>query len=360
MLNHRRLFIPGPSEVRAENLLAMATPQVGHRAPEFADLYSSIQPKIQQLLYTSGPVFMVTSSATGVMEGSVRNLAHRKCISFVQGAFSDRWYKLTKDCGIDCDAHAVEWNCAIKPAMVEERLSSGKYDCMTLVMNETSTGVMNDLYELAPVWKKYPDVSVCVDAVSAMGGVKIEFEKLGMDVLLAGMQKCFALPSGLTVCAVSQKALEKSKTAKGKGYYFDFQALLKSHEKKQTPTTPAIPHLFGLDHQLDFIINVEGLENRFARHKEMAAIVQDWAIDRGFGLYAEDRKYASLTLTCIDNRQKKISVKGLNEALAKYWVMISNGYGDLKDLTFRIAHMGDANLVDVLGLLAVIDRILGF
>ena len=360
MYNHRRLFIPGPSEVRTENLLAMATPQVGHRGSEFSELYNRIQPKIQKLLYTTGPVFMVTSSATGVMEGSVRQCAHKKCINFVNGAFSDRWHEITKDCAIPCDAHKVEWGKAIKPEMMEDRLSTGDYDCLTFVLNETSTGVLGPIEELAEVWKKYPDVTVLVDAVSAMGGMKIEFEKLGLDVLLAGLQKCFALPSGLTVCAVSEKALEKSKGAKGKGYYFDFQALLKSHAKSQTPTTPAIPHLFGLDHQLDFILDVEGLDARFARHDEMATIVQDWAIERGFGLFAEDRKYASKTLTCIDNREKKIGVGDLNKALAKYWVMISNGYGDLKEKTFRIAHMGDVTLVDILGLLAVIDRILGF
>ncbi len=358
--NHRRLFIPGPSEVRAENLLAMATPQVGHRAPEFSELYNSIQPKIQQLLYTSGPVFMVSSSATGVMEGSVRQCTHKKCINFVGGAFADRWHKITKACGIPCDAHNVEWGEAIKPEMVEERLSTGEYDCMTLVFNETSTGVMSPLEPLAEVWKKYPDVCVLVDAVSAMGGAKIEFEALGIDVLLAGLQKCFALPSGLTICAVSEKALEKSKEAKGKGYYFDFQAFLKSHGKGQTPTTPSIPHLFGLDNQLDYIINVEGLDARWERHKEIAAIVQDWALERGFTLFAEDRKYASLTLTCVDNREVGINVADLNKALAKHWVMISNGYGDLKEKTFRIAHMGDITLVDILGLLAVIDRILGF
>jgi len=360
MRNHRRLFIPGPSEVRPENLLAFATPQVGHRAPEFSELYNAIQPKIQQLLYTQQPVFMVSSSATGVMEGSVRNVCHKKCINFINGAFSKRWHQVTKACGIEADAHDVGWGKAIKPEMIEERLSTGEYDCMTFVLNETSTGVLGPIEECAEVWKKYPDVTVCVDAVSAMAGMKIEFDELGMDVLLAGLQKCFALPSGLTVCAVTDKALEKSKDAKGKGYYFDFQALLKSHAKGQTPTTPTIPHLFGLKSQLDYIIDVEGLDNRWARHKEMAEVVRDWAIDRGFKLFAEDRKYASWTLTCIDNREKKISVADLNKELARYWVMISNGYGDLKEQTFRIAHMGDTTLVDILGLLGVIDRILGF
>jgi aspartate aminotransferase-like enzyme len=338
----------------------MATPQVGHRAGEFGELYASIQPKIQKVLYTTGPVFLVTSSATGVMEGAVRNCCHKKCINFVAGAFAQRWHQITQACGIPCDAHEVEWHQAIKPEMVEDRLSTGEYDCMTLVFNETSTGVMSLLEPLAEVWKKYPDVCVLVDAVSAMGGVKINFNELEIDVLLAGLQKCFALPSGLTICAVSEKALEKSKGAKGKGYYFDFQALLKSHAKNQTPTTPAIPHLFGLSHQLDFILDVEGLDNRWERHREMARVVQEWALERGFKLFAEDRKYASFTLTCIDNREKGISVAKLNEDLRKYWVMISNGYGDLKEKTFRIAHMGDATLVDVYGLLAVIDLVLGF
>ncbi len=360
MKNHRRLFIPGPSEVRTENLLAMATPQVGHRAPEFGELYADIQPKIQKLLYTEQPVFMVSSSATGVMEGSVRNLAHKKAVNYICGAFSKRWHQITKACGIDCDAHEVEWGCAIKPEMIEERLSTGEYDCMTFVLNETSTGVLGPIEECAEVWKKYPDVSVCIDAVSAMAGMKIDFDALGVDVLLAGLQKCFALPSGLTICAVSDGALEKCKDAKGNGYYFDFQALLKSHAKNQTPTTPAIPHLFALNSQLEYIVNVEGLDNRWARHAEMCEVVQDWAIDRGFGLFAESREYASKTLTCMDNREKQINVAQLNKDLAKYNVMISNGYGDLKEKTFRIAHMGDTTLVDILGLLAVIDRILGF
>lgn len=359
MYNHRKLFIPGPSEVRSENLLAMATPQIGHRAPEFSELYNRVQPKLQQLLYTSRPVYLVTSSATGVMEGSVRQCTHKKCISFVNGAFSKRWFQIAKACGLEADSYDVEWGKAIKPEMLEEKFKTGEYDCATIVFNETSTGIMSPLEELSEVWKKYPEVTILVDAVSAMGGIKIEMDALGIDVLLAGLQKCFALPSGLTICAVSEKAMEKSKGAKGKGYYFDFVELQKSHEKGQTPTTPAIPHIFALDHQLDYIINVEKLENRWARHIELATEVQNWAVERGFGIYAESQKYSSYTLTTVDNRVKKIDVAGLNSQLKKHWAMIGNGYKELKDITFRIAHMGDVTLIDILGLLAVIDKILG-
>jgi aspartate aminotransferase-like enzyme len=301
---------------------------------------------------------MVTSSATGMMEGAVRQLTHKRCISFVNGAFSKRWFQIAKACGLEADSVDVEWGKAIKPEMLEEKFKTGKYDCATIVFNETSTGIMSPLEDLAEVWKKYPDITILVDAVSAMGGIKIEFEKLGVDVLLAGLQKCFALPSGLTICAVSGKALEKSKLAKGKGYYFDLVEFQKSHEKSQTPTTPAIPHLFGLDHQLTYILDVEGLENRWARHKELATAVQDWAIDRGFGINAEARKYSSYTLTTVNNREKKVDISALNKELKKHWAMIGNGYKELKDITFRIAHMGDVTMIDILGLLAVIDRIL--
>jgi aspartate aminotransferase-like enzyme len=278
----------------------------------------------------------------------------------VNGAFSKRWFQIAKACGIDADSVDVKWGGAIKPEMLEEAFKTGKYDCATIVFNETSTGIMSPLEDLAEVWKKYPEITILIDAVSAMGGVKIEFDKLGADVLLAGLQKCFALPSGLTICAVSPKAMEKSKGAKGKGYYFDFVELQKSHEKGQTPCTPAIPHIFGLEHQLGNIFELEGLDNRWARHKELAAITQDWADARGFGLLAESRKYASITLTTVDNSKKKIDVAALNKELKKHWAMIGNGYKELKDITFRIAHMGDVTMIDILGLLAVIDRILGY
>jgi aspartate aminotransferase-like enzyme len=294
------------------------------------------------------------------MEGAVRQCTHKKCISFVNGAFSKRWFQIAQACGLDVDSHVVEAGKAIKPEMLEEKFKTGLYDCCTIVFNETATGIMNPLEELAEVWKKYPEITILIDAVSAMGGVKIEFDKLGADVLLAGLQKCFALPSGLTITAVSEKAMEKSKGSKGKGYYFDFVEFQKSHEKGQTPTTPSIAHINGLDKQLGYIIEVEGLDNRWARHKELAAIVQDWAIDRGFGIFAEERKYSSLTLTSVDNREKKIDVAGLNKELKKHWAMIGNGYKEMKDITFRIAHMGDVTMIDILGLLATIDRILGY
>ncbi len=353
---HSKLFTPGPTEVRPEVLQAMSTPQIHHRSPEFSELYAELQPKLQKFLYTDQTVFVFTCSSTGVMEAAVRNTVRKKCLNLVNGAFGARWHQITKACGLPCEALENPWDVAIKPEQVEERLRSGEFDAVTLVFNETSTGMMNPLPEIAEVVKSFPDVLLLVDAVSAMGGVKIEFDRLGLDVLLAGVQKAVALPAGITICAVSDRALARAEEVKPKTYYFSFPVMLKYHKKNQTPSTPSIPHLFALNAQLDAMFE-EGLEKRFARHEEMASLVQAWA-KKHFDIYPEEG-YWSKTLTCVKNT-RGINVAELNRTLVEeHGMRISNGYGDLKEKTFRIAHMGDLTTADIRGLLSTIDMILG-
>lgn len=355
-MRHHKLFTPGPTEVREEMLQVLSTPQIHHRSKEFSQLYDSIQEKMKKLLHTENTIFIFASSSTGAMESAVINGVKKKCLNCVNGAFSKRWHEITRMNGIECDVLEVEWNKAIKPEMVKEKLDTGEYDAVTLVFNETSTGLMNPLKEIADVVRKYDDVFLFVDAVSAMGGVKIEVDKLGIDMCLAGLQKCFALPSGPAVASVSERLLERAKEVPSRSYYFNFNIMHKYHQRSQTPVTPPIPQLFALNAQLHYIINEEGMENRFARHERMAKIVQEWA-RKYFDIYPE-RGYESKTLTCIKNT-RNISVKELNEELMKYHMRISNGYGPLKEETFRIAHMGDLNVQDIKGLLSVINDILG-
>jgi len=354
---HSKLFTPGPTEVRPEILQAMAVPQVHHRSPEFSQLYARLQSKLQEFLYTEQPVLLFTSSSTGAMEAAVQNCVGKKCLNLVNGAFSRRWHEITEACGIPCEALENPWDQAIKPEQVKDRLATGEFDAVTLAYNETSTGMMNPLEEIAAVCREYPDVYLLVDAVSAMGGVKIEVDRLGLDVCLAGGQKAVAMPAGLTICTVSERALARAAEVKPRTYYFSFPVMMKYHKKDQTPSTPSISHMYALDVQLDAILNEEGLENRFARHKEMSELVQTWA-RRHFAVYPE-QGYWSRTLTCVNNT-RGISVKELNnELVEKHGVRISNGYGDLKEQTFRIAHMGDTTAAEVRGLLSTIDGILG-
>ncbi len=351
---HKRLFIPGPTEVRSENLAALAKPQIGHRGDEFKDLHGRVVPKLQKLLETSDPVFLFTCSSTGVWEAAIRNCVRERVLCCMQGAFSDRWLKVAETNGKAAVPLKVEWGRAITAQAIDKELAGGGYDAITVVHNETSTGVMNRMDEIAAVLRKYPDVTFLVDAVSSMAGVRIPVDEWRIDVCLAGLQKAFALPAGLTVATVSSRALDKAKTVKNRGYYFDFLDMLKYHERGQTPATPAIPQIQALDAQLDDIL-AETPKGRFERHEALARIVRDWA-RRHFALFAEEG-YESPTLTCIANT-RGISVSALNKELGKQWAAISNGYGDLKEKTFRIAHMGDTQEWEIRGLLAVIDRIL--
>jgi aspartate aminotransferase-like enzyme len=351
-----KLFIPGPTHVREEILQAQAMPMIGHRAPEYSGLQKEVTPKLQHLLYTQQRVYLYASSSSGVMEGSVRQASAKRVLNTVCGAFSKRWYQMTEANGVPCDKLEVPMGQAVTPDLVAEALSKGGYDAITIVMNETSTGVMNPVKDVAAlVHDRHPDVLILVDAVSCMAGTKIEFDAWGLDVCLAGVQKCFALPPGLTVCAVSDRARERALQVPNRGHYFAYDEMDKRYDKHQTPATPAISLIQALNQQMDDILT-EGLEKRWKRHSEMAALVQDWA-RRHFALYSDER-YLSHTVTNVANT-RGISVAGLNDELRKRGAIISNGYGDLKEKCFRIAHMGDLTPDDIKWLLGQIDDILG-
>lgn len=353
---YKKLFIPGPTHVREEILEAQAVPMIGHRSAAYAALQREVTPKLQQMLYTDQRVFLFGSASTGVMEGAVRQCSIGRVLNTVCGAFSERWHEITAANGLPCDAVAVEMGHAITPQLVDQALSSGKYDALTVVLNETSTGVMNPVREIASLVRaKYPDVLLLVDAVSAMAGVKIEFDAWGLDVCLAGVQKCLALPPGLSVCAVSERAMARSDQVPSKGYYYDFWVNDKYYQRGETPATPPISLIQALNVQMDAIL-AEGLEARWARHIEMAWHVRSWA-RRHFRLFSDER-YLSNTLTNVEN-VRAIDVAALNATLAERGAVISNGYGPLKNRCFRIAHMGDLSVDEIIWLLAQIDDILG-
>jgi aspartate aminotransferase-like enzyme len=355
-MKHKKLFIPGPVEVTEEVLKVLSTPMIGHRSSEYSELQERVTKKVQQLMYTKNPVIFSASSGTGLMEMAVRCTTVKRAIIFSVGAFGKRWFEIAEGNGVPADKHETEWGQGTTPDVVEQYLATGKYDVATITHNETSTGVMNNLPELALVFKKYPEVVWCVDTVSSMGGVKIEVDKLGIDVCVTSSQKALGLPPGLSLASVSEKARQKASQIKTRGYYFDMLLLLKYIEERnyQYPSTPSIPHIFALDYQMDKILK-EGLDARFKRHDKLAAMVQQWA-KKYFKMFANE-KYASKTVTCIENT-KGISVKDLNSELGKRGFQISNGYGSLKEKTFRIAHMADMQEADIKELLTQIEDIL--
>jgi aspartate aminotransferase-like enzyme len=299
---HVKLHIPGPVEVSEKTFQAFRSPMIGHRGQGFKDLYAKIQPQLQQLLYTRQLVYLSTSSAWGVMEGAIRNVVSKKVLNCMCGAFSDKWFDVSKKCGKQADALQVDWGSPIRAEQVDKKLATGEFDALTLIHNETSTGTMSPLYEIASLKKKYPDVMFIVDAVSSMSAMKIEFDALGIDVLLAGTQKAFALPPGLAVFVCSPAALTKAATMKDRGYYFDVVEFQKNAEQNMTPSTPSIGHVYALGSKLDDIF-AEGRDTRFARHLKLAKMTRDWAARHGFTLFPEEG-FESVTLTCINNGAK--------------------------------------------------------
>ncbi len=357
--NPPRLFIPGPVKVNEDVLAQLARPTLGHRGKEYAQLQGETVDMLKKILFTEQNVFLSTSSASGIWEASIRNCVglDETVLCTCCGAFSDKWASVARSCGRNVDELKVDWGKPVLAEMIDEKLATGKYAAVTLVYNETSTGLTNPLYEVSERCKeKYPDVLVFVDAVSGMVGLPLHFDKLGWDVAFASVQKAFAIPPGLAVAAVSNRALEKSKDVPGRGYYFDFQNFAKSAEKNQTPTTPVIPHIMALNYQCKKLLK-EGMENVWERHKKMGEFVRSWAKER-FALFCEE-KYASNTLTTVKNTRGINVVETINSIQQKHNTIFGNGYGKLKEETFRIAHMGDITLNDLKELLGWIDEEIG-
>ncbi|MCI0396938.1 MAG: alanine--glyoxylate aminotransferase family protein [Chloroflexi bacterium] len=331
---------------------------IGHRMPECADLFASIQGKIRQVFLTQSRVYVNAASGTGLQEAAVRNCSNQKVLNCVNGAFADRWRQVTEANGKDNEVLSVEWGQPIRPEQVAERLSAGGFDAVTVVHNETSTGVTSPIQEIAQAIRSLPNgehIMILIDSVSGLSGARLEFDAWDLDVALTSSQKAFALPPGLAFCAVSDRALEKAKTVPHRGYYFDFVELEKYLLRNQTPATPAISLMYALEQQLDDML-AEGMEARFARHLAMRDMTIAWAGQRGFSLFAA-AGYESSTVTCINN-DRGLDIGALNQYLRSQGMIISNGYGQLKGKNFRIAHMGDLQFSDMEELLAAIDEYL--
>jgi len=350
-----KLFIPGPVDVAEDVLAKLATPQIAHRSAIATELQKRISEKLQQLMYTKNTIILSTSSGSGIMEMAIRSCTKKRAAVFSVGAFGDRWFEMAELNNVPADIFHPEPGKGVRPEMVDEVLKTGKYDVVTITHNETSSGIMNPVDEIGEVVRKYRDVVYLVDAVSSLGGAKIEVDKCGIDICLTSTQKCLGLPPGLSVASVSEKAIERAKTVEFRGFYLDLINVVKRVKKDyQYPSTPVTPLMWALDYQLDKIIDIEGIENRFARHQELGQIVRDWAL-KHFALFAEEGFYSNTVTTIVNTRG--FNVGAMNKELQKRGFMISNGYGTLKEKVFRIAHMADRQKEDLQALLVEIEDI---
>ena len=351
-----KLFIPGPIAVSAKTLQAMTQAPIGHRSTDFVALYQSVQPDLQALAYTKDPVYLSTSSAWGSMEGSLRNVCAKKVLNCMNGAFSDKWNDVAKRCGKEATALKFDWGQPVDPEAVRAELSKGGYDCITIIHNETSCGCMTDIAAVMAVVREFPEVISIVDTVSSFSVLPIKKDELGIDVLITGSQKALALPPGLSLLSVSDRARERAATLADRGYYFDFLEFHANHEKGMTPSTPVIPLIYALQSKLADI-KAEGAENRFARHARLNAAVRESITGLGFTLFPKEG-YGSLSLNCFANNLG-YDLAALNKTLkSKHGLVIDGGYGKLKGKTFRISNMGDETYETIAAMLKAVHAAL--
>lgn len=349
-------FLPGPTEVRPEVLAAMTQPMIGHRVSEMEDLIGHIQPKLRSIFRTARPVYISASSATGLMEGAVRNGARRRVLSLVNGAFSERFFNITQSTGLRADPLEVEWGQGHTPEMLEHALSRGIYDAVTVVHSETSTGALNPIADLAKVTAAAGDVVLLVDSVSGACGADVRADEWGLDFVLTGSQKSFALPPGLAFGVAQENVLERAKSKKDRGTYFDFLEFERNIVKNQTPNTPSVSLLYALKVQVDRIAE-EGLDERLERHRVMAQRTWEWCDELGLEILVQDPAFRSPTVTTI-RCPEGLTGPQVAAGVKKQGFAIATGYGRMKDETFRIGHMGDHTPDRLEKLLDVLKKVL--
>jgi aspartate aminotransferase-like enzyme len=248
-----RFFLPGPTEVRPEILAAQAQPMIGHRGAAIQELIAQVEPGLQRVFGTVRPVYISSSSATGLMEAAIRCCARKRVLALVNGAFSDRFRSIAESNGLKVDVLEVPWGEGHPPEMLEEALGGESYDAVTVVHSETSTGAQNPVAELAEVVHRHEDILLLVDSVTGVCGAPMEADRWRLDFVLTGSQKAFALPPGLAFGVAQESALRRAETIPHRGTYFDILAFEAGLAKQQTPNTPAISLLYALRAQLERI-----------------------------------------------------------------------------------------------------------
>lgn len=350
-----KFFVPGPTWVRPEILQELARPVIGHRSPEFRDLYAGILSNLKPLFGTAGDAFVVTSSGTGVMQAALENCVGRRVLVTTCGAFSERWFAIAQSLGLEVDRLDAGWGHAIDPEALGDHLASRRthYDAVTLTHNETSTGITNDVAALtAVVREESSDTLVLVDSVSSLGGIPVRFDEWGLDICFASVQKGLALPPGITVAAMSKAALARAAKHPYRGTYFDLVQYKEKADEMSVPSTPSIPHFYALAAQLEHIVRQETLEARYERHRQM----RDTTLQRTskFAKAAADPAFASCTVSAL---QPVKSPDVIRAEMKKRGFTLGGGYGEWKESTFRIGHMGDIPLDDLNAMLDVLEEV---
>jgi len=336
-------YVPGPTEIRPELLAQMTRPIIGHRGRAFEAMFARIEAGLRDVLLTSRPVYVGATSSTGFMEMAIRNLPEGPILSLVNGGFSERFAVVAESCSRQVQRVVVPWGKTFDLNVVEDALRSKGFVAVTVAHSETSTGVLTEPRVIAELAHKYGALAL-VDSVSGAAGAELMVDAWQLDFLLTGSQKALALPAGLAFAVASTDYMDRTRTAKNRGFYFDILQYDKYAEKNQTPSTPATSLLYALEAQMGDI-GREGIERRWERHLQMQEATIAWVNDM------VDRRGVNLSVIAPEgSRSPTVSVIALpdgmrgpevSDAIKARGFTVGGGYGDLKETTIRIGHMGD-------------------
>lgn len=351
------LAIPGPTNVPERVLQAMARQPINHRGPEFVELLMSCTEGLKKVFKTQSPVYIFTSSGTGVMEAAIANCfaPGDKVLILVNGAFGERFLKIAHRHRLNVEQLDFKWGSDIDTSVLESKLREDEHKEIKGVLfqhNETSTGVLNDAEKILGVIKRHGALSI-VDSISGLVAAPFYQDEWGADVVLAASQKAFMMLPGLAFISVSEKARRVIQAANffPRSLYFDILQAEEYFKKGQTPATPAVNLMFGLREALNMILE-EGLENCWARHGELMDITREAVEAIGLKLFTD---YA-----CASPAVTSVRLDGdlgftLKETYEDHGVDFASGQGRLKGKIFRIAHLGHVDNMDILKIIWALE-----
>ncbi len=352
-LKPKLLMTPGPTIVPERILKALSMPIIHHRTPEFTEILRDAAGRLKPIFKTDNDAFILYSSGTGAMEAAIANTINPgdKVVSIVSGKFSERLRDIAIAYGANVESVEFNWGSEIDVEKIKEKITEDT-KAVTIVQNETSTGVRNPVWKIGEITKE-TDTLLITDVISSIAGDNIQTDKWGVDLCIGGSQKCFALPPGLAFITVSEKAWNAIEKNENRKFYFD----LMKYKKKfpQTPFTSSISLLYALEESLD-MIEEEGLENRIKRHVDNAEFCRTEVKKLGLELFPEKEEIASVTLTAIKHEKSEEIRTKLKE---NYDILVAGGQSHVKGKIFRIGHMGFVGRSELEKTISALEEVLG-
>jgi aspartate aminotransferase-like enzyme len=352
------LRIPGPTSLPASVREAGARQMINHRGPEFAAMLARVISGMQPFFGTTSDVAVISTAGSGGLEAAIVNVLSPgdRVLGVSIGSFGDRFAKIAGIYGADVTRLEAEWGYAAAADEVRERLRAmPDARAVLLTHNETSTGVMNPIPELAAAIRaEAPDTLILVDSVSGLGAVPFEMDAWGVDLVVTGSQKAWMAAPGLAMIAASPRAWTAMESATMPRFYLDLRAHRDAHANGQTPFTPAIAVVYQVDEGLR-LMAAEGADGIFARHEAAAAAARAGLDALGFTLFAEPANY-SRTVTSV-HVPDDLDWKAFNGEVKRRGVVLAGGQGKLTGKIFRLGHLGSVTVEEILGAIGTLEHV---